>query len=314
VDAIRQEAGIPVEVAPAVTGTLVVRREFTGTLRGIRSVTVRARTGDEIVAIPAEVGRRVEAGDVLVRQSSQGSMASARQAEAAYQQARRSVDRLRPLREEGAISEQDWDAAETGLRVAQANLDAARRAIELTSPIAGVVTDVLATRGAMPESGDPLVRVCDFSQLQVLVHVSADQVRELARGQPAELPEHGLAGTVTRVALQADPVSRLIEIELTFDAPPAGAVHGGDIVPGAIVTAAVEVGRRDSALIIPRGAVRGTEVWVVDSLDVAHRRSVTLGLAGDRGVEVLDGLATGERVVVAGASLLSEGAKARVVG
>jgi membrane fusion protein (multidrug efflux system) len=312
VDEIRARTGIPVEVAAVQEGALVVRREFTGTLRGIRSATIRAKTGDEIVEIPVRVGQRVRADEVVIRQSSEGSMASVLQAEAAHDQARRAVERLRPLHERGAISDQDFDNAMTALRVAEANLEAARRSVDLVSPIAGVVTDILVTRGAMPESGDPLIRVSDLSRLQVLLQVSPEQARELALGQPARVEAHGLAGSVSRVALQASPVSRLLEIELTF--PGSGGPEAERAVPGTLVTAAVEVGRRADALLVPRTAVRDGIAWVVDGDGVAHRREVTTGLEGDGQVEVLGGLAAGERVVVAGASLLSDGARTRIVG
>lgn len=310
VDEIRARTGIPVEVTAVTEGELVVRREFTGVLRGIRSATIRARTGDEILDIPVRVGQRVRAGDVVIRQSSEGSLASVQQAQASYEQAQRNVERLRPLHERGAISDQDWDNALTGLRVAEANLAAARRRVDLESPIDGVVTDLMVNRGAMPESGDPLARVSDLSRLQVLVQVSAEQARELAMRQPARLPEHGLEGSVSRVAMQADPVSRLLEVELTF---PGGAA-GANAVPGTLVTAQVEVGRRASALLVPRAAVSDGVAWVVDSAGVAHRREVTTGLEGDGLLEIVEGLATGEQVVVAGQSLLSDEAQTRVVG
>jgi len=310
VDEIRARTGIPVEVTAVTEGELVVRREFTGVLRGIRSATIRARTGDEILDIPVRVGQRVRAGDVVIQQSSEGSLASVQQAQASYEQAQRNVERLRPLHERGAISDQDWDNALTGLRVAEANLAAARRRVDLESPIDGVVTDLMVNRGAMPESGDPLARVSDLSRLQVLVQVSAEQARELAMRQPARLPEHGLEGSVSRVAMQADPVSRLLEVELTF---PGGAA-GANAVPGTLVTAQVEVGRRASALLVPRAAVSDGVAWVVDSAGVAHRREVTTGLEGDGLLEIVEGLATGEQVVVAGQSLLSDEAQTRVVG
>jgi RND family efflux transporter MFP subunit len=310
VDEIRARIGIPVEVTAVREGELVVRREFTGVLRGIRSATIRARTGDEILDIPVCVGDRVRAGDVVIRQSSEGSLASVQQAQASSEQAQRNVERLRPLHERGAISDQDWDNARTGLRVAEANLAAARRRVDLESPIDGVVTDLLVNRGAMPESGDPLARVSDLSRLQVLVQVSAEQARELAVRQPAQLPEHGLEGSVSRVAMQADPASRLIEIELTFP----GAAAGANAVPGTLVTAQVEVGRRASALLVPRAAVSDGVAWVVDAEGVAHRREVTTGLEGDGQIEIVEGLAPGEQVVVAGQSLLSDGAQTRVVG
>jgi len=243
-------------------------------------------------------------------------MASVRQAEAAHEQASRAVERLRPLREQGAISEQDWDNATTALAVAEANLDAARRSIVLTSPIEGIVTDILETRGTVPSPGDPLLRVSDLSRMQVLLQVSTDQARELSVRQRAFLPAHSLEGVVSRIALQADPESRLLEVELTFPGGRAASANPGveRIVPGALVTAQIEVGRRQAALLVPRAAVRDEGVWVVDSDGLAHRRSVTVGLVGEDHVEVLGGLNEGEQVVVAGASLLSDGALTHVVG
>jgi RND family efflux transporter MFP subunit len=312
VEAIRQRTGIPVEVAAARVGELVVRREFTGALRGIRSTTVRAKSGDEIVEIPVHVGQRVRAGEVLLRQSSQGSLASVEQAQAARAQAQRTVDRLRPLQARGAISDQDWDNALTALRVAETNLDAARGRVDLTSPINGVVTDILMTRGSVPETGDPLVRVSDLSQLQVTLELSAEQVRELTVNQPATLTDAGLVGRVSRIAMQADPGSRLLEVELTFPGAPPGS--GMDVVPGTLVAVQVEVGRRADALLVPAAAAHDSTLWVVDSAGVARRRSVRIGLIGDGWVEVAQGLAPGERVVTAGATLLSDGARTRIVG
>ncbi len=309
---IRQNVGIPVEVVSVRTGELVVRRSFTGTLRGIRSATIKARTGDEIIDIPVRVGQRVRTGAELIRQSSQGSMSSVNQAEAAWRQAQRTVDRLRPLREQGAISEQDWDDAVTALAVAEANLSAARKSIVLTSPIDGIVTDIMETRGTVPEAGDPLVRVSDLSRVQVLLQVSPSQASELALGQLAELPDYDLDGRVSRIALQADPATRLLEVELTF--PGAHTGGGQMIVPGSLVSAQIVVGRREAALLLPRAAVDEGTVWIVDAQGLAHRRDVTIGLAGDDGVEVLDGVVEGDQVVVAGASLLSDGAQTRIVG
>lgn len=325
VDEIRARTGIPVEVATARQGALLVRREFTGVLRGIREASVRAKTADEIVEIPVRVGQRVRAGEVVIRQSSRGSLASVHQAEAAHEQAARNVERLRPLKERGAISDQDWDGAVTALRVAEANLEAARRSVELISPIEGIVTDVPVTRGSIPEAGDPLVQVSDLARVQVLLQVSPDQARELSLGQPALLPAHRLVGRVTRIGLQADAASRLLEVELTFpghqatssgrtNAPAPNSGTADPVVPGTLVTALVEVGRREATLLVPEAAVREGIVWVVDSDHRARRREVVLGLVGEGEVEVLDGVAPGERVVTAGASLLTEGARTLIVG
>ncbi len=316
VEEIRRDSGIPVEVARVESGPLVVTRDFTGTVRGIRSATIRARTSDEIVEVSVREGKRVNTGDVLIRQSPEGSMASVRQAEAAYDQASRNVERLRPLREQGAISEQDWDNAVTAMSVAEANLEAARRSVEFVSPIDGVVTDVLETRGTVPSPGDPLVRVSDLSQLRVLLEVSTSQASELEVGQLASLPAHGLEGRVSRIALEADPTTRLLQIELTFpgSSRSAGSSSASRVVPGGFENIQVVVGKRESTLLVPRAAIDEGAVWAVNDSGVVSRQAVTTGLVATDRVEVIEGLSAGDRVVVAGASLLSDGARVRIVG
>jgi len=307
VDQIRQRTGVPVEVVVVEEAPFELRRNFTGSVRGIRSATVRAITEDQILEILVRVGQPVLEDAVLVRQSSRGSMSAVNQADAAYNQALRTVDRLRPVYEQGAISEQNWDEALTGLRVAELNLETAQRAIVLTSPISGIVTDVLVTSGTFPGAGDPLVRISDLSRMQVLLKVSPGQRKELALGQPAFLSGSEIRGEVTRIALQADPESRLLEVEITFP-------ESGLLLPGALSTVEIVVLEKESTIAVPNIAVRDGGVWVVDEEGAAHRLAVEAGLRSENQVEILSGLRPGARMVVAGASLLTEGVQTRIVG
>jgi RND family efflux transporter MFP subunit len=306
VEQIRAEQGIPVAIAEATSGTLGVVREFNGSVSGTREAVVRARTGDQIASVPVTVGTRVSTGAVLVRQSSETSGARVRQAQAARLQAQRMVDRLRPLHEAGAISDQEWEQALTQLELARADLAAAGDVLTLTSPLAGTVTEVIARPGMIPSPGDPLVRVADLSQLVVYLRVGANEATEIREGQRAVLPSTGAEGTVRRIALQADPATRLVEVEVAF--PPAVG-----LVPGTLATVQIEVASRDDAVQVPRSAVRDGAVWVVDAENRVTRRQVQLGLEGRERIEIVAGLSVGERIVVEGGSLLSEGATVRVV-
>jgi multidrug efflux pump subunit AcrA (membrane-fusion protein) len=71
---------------------------------------------------------------------------------------------------------------------------------------------------------------------------------------------------------------------------------------------------REAALSIPSHALEGAWVWVVDREGRAHRIQVATGVRTRDRVEILSGLNQGDRVVVAGATLLSEGVLTRVVG
>lgn len=305
VEEIRRESGVPVRVAPAVSGDLVVWRSFNGTVSGLRDAVITARTGDPVAAVPVSVGDRVREGQVVVRQAGEVAQARLRQAEAAYQQAERTARRLRPLHEAGAISDQDLDMVLTQLELASADLAAARDALALISPLTGTVTEVTARPGMIPEAGDPLVRVADLSELVVRVRGNAREVAEIRTGQPARL-ESGAMGEVRRVALQADPESRLVEVEIAF--PP-----GSRLIPGTLATVEVRVATREDVVQIPAPAVQEGAVWVIGDEQIAARRPVQVGLQASERVEIVSGLEPGERVVTEGGSLLSEGARVRIV-
>lgn len=306
VEQIRAEQGVPVTVAAAGSGPLSVWREYNGTVSGAQEAVVRARSGDQITSVPAEVGQRVGRGQLLVQQASQSTAARVRQAEAARRQAASTVERLRPLHEAGAISDQEWEGALTQLELAAADVAASRDVLTLTSPLAGTVTEVIARPGMIPSAGDPLVRVADLSELVVYLRLGAGEAAEIREGQRARVAGSGAEGRVRRIALQADPATRLVEIEVAFP-PSAG------LIPGTLATVQVEVAERADAVQVPRTAVRDGQVWVVGEEGRAERRTVQLGLQSRERVEVVSGLRPGERVVVEGGALLNDGAPVRIV-
>jgi RND family efflux transporter MFP subunit len=306
VEQIRAEQGVPVSVAGAEAGTLDVWREFSGTVSGAQEGIVRARSGDQVAAVPVQVGQRVGRGQVLVRLSGEGAGARVRQAEAARRQAASTVARLRPLHEAGAISDLEWEQAQTQLELATADVVAARDILSLTSPLAGTVTEVLARPGMIPSSGDPLVRVADLSQLVVYLRVSAAEAAEIREGQPARAMAFGATGSVRRIALQADPETRLVEVQVGF--PPAVG-----LIPGTLATVEIQVASRENTITIPRAAVREGHVWVVAEDGRATLRPVQTGVQTHDRAEILSGVTAGERVVVDGGALLSEGARVRIV-
>jgi membrane fusion protein, multidrug efflux system len=306
VEQIRAEQGVPVTVATAEIGALEVWSEFSGSVSGTQEAVVRARSGDQVAAVPVQVGQQVRRGQVLVQQAGEATAARVRQAEAARRQAASTVERLRPLYQAGAISEQEWEGAQTQLELATADVVAVRDILSLTSPLAGTVTELIARPGMIPSPGDPLVRVADLSQLVVYLRVSAAEAAGIRQGQRARIAGTGAAGQVRRIALQADPATRLVEVEVGF--PPAAG-----LIPGTLATVQVEVAERGGAVQVPRAAVREGHVWVVAQDGRATRRAVQVGLQSRDRAEIVAGVEPGERVVVEGGALLSEGAQVRIV-
>jgi len=309
VEEIRDREGLPVVVAEADRGDLEVWRTFSGTVRGDRESILRAKGDEEIREVRVRVGDRVAAGQLLVRQAGGLSDARVRQADLVVEQAERRVERLRPLWEAGALSEQQWEEALTGLELARADRGALGSLRDGVAPIAGVVTEVPARVGAIPSGGDPLVRIVDDRFYRVPVLMSPEQAGEVEAGQPARLAgELEATGAVDRLSIQADLRTRLVEVEVRF---PGG--NGSSLRPGAFLSLGIQVASVTDAVRIPRAALRPEGVWVVGSDQRAELRSVEVGLRGDGFFQVLSGIAPGERVVVEGSGLLSEGALVRVV-
>ncbi len=307
IDEIRSSQGIPVVVTEVERGDLERWLRFSGTVTGEREAVIRARSDDEIREIRVSVGDRVSQGQLLVRQAGQGTDARIRQAEAAYRQAERSVERLRPLWEAGALSDQDWEDALTALELAEADVASVSEVQGGIAPISGVVSEVPARVGSFPAAGDPLVRVVDDSWYRIPLRISERQASEIERGMVAEVAGTEDRGVVDRISIQASAMTRLVEVETRFSG-------SASLRPGTLVTVRIRVAGADNVVMIPRAALRDdTGVWVLSNDDTVEFREVEVGLRNDERIEIIAGLEPGEQVVVEGASLLSEGARVRVV-
>lgn len=328
VEEIHAAEGVPVDVVTVRTGTVTVLREVTGMVSGIRQSTLRASGEYKIAEVVILEGERVRRGQTLVRYDTDISpdrMARLDQVTEAYENAKRQVDRLEPLFEEGAIAESELDAARTVLAIAEADLRNARLELEVVSPLDGVATLIAVRAGDAVESGDVVAQVAILDSVRVDADVSGETVRELragahvfrgdsfaGRGARPDATE-GADGRITRVSLGANPDTRLFGIEAVLDN------SDGLLRPGLVITLNAVVDRVGPVTVMPRLAILGDEavipgsthdVFVVED-DVAVRKTVEVGQMEEDLVEVVSGVADGDRVVVFGANRLTDGAKTR---
>jgi multidrug efflux system membrane fusion protein len=131
------------------------------------------------------------------------------------------------------------------------------------------------------------------------------QGTEAGRGTPLD------AGTLTVLDNQIDPTTGTIKLKATFPN------KNGTLWPGGFVGVRLRVNTMRDATVVPQAAVqrgpRGSFVYVVDQNNVARREAVTIGYEDDLGAVVTSGVQPGDRVVVDGASRLTDGAKVAVV-
>lgn len=264
------------------------------------SVTeVLAREGDLVRA--GQVIARIDARDIAARRGQVD--AGIAEAEAVHRDALVQANRFRALYADSAATRAQLDAVETGLARAEAGvraatagageLDALGSYAEIRAPFAGIVTQRFVDRGAFVAPGAPIAAVEDAGRLRVSVTVAPSAAAGLERGQQVV------------ATIEGRPAEAVIEGVV----PAAGALHTVNAVienrdrthpSNGAATLRLPVGRRTGVLIpaaalVTEGDLVGVRVLTGDRSELRWIRTGTI--AGDT-VEVLSGLAAGDRVVM----------------
>jgi HlyD family secretion protein len=211
---------------------------------------------------------------------------------------------LRQLGEEARHAETANRAQLAGLGLEMSTLRKeeadARRTLDLARPRAGragVLTWTLGEEGAQVRRGDVVARIADLSRYRVEATVSDVHAQRLAAGSPATVAaaETTLAGAVAQVLPKIQNGGVTFHVALSEPAHPA-------LRANLRVDVHVVTGRKPRALRLRRGAFvvsadGAGEVFVLRD-GLAVRTPVRFGLASFDHVEVLSGLAAGDRVVI----------------
>jgi RND family efflux transporter MFP subunit len=293
-----------------------------GTLTPGWQARVTAPLDDVLQDVVVREGQRVTKGQVLAHFRMGSVEADAASARAQLRSATADWDRQKNLLAEGAVSERDVETAEAAYRAAQAqNEAAARRLADATvrAPGAGVVTTRSVQTGDRVGTGDPLFVIADTRTLEFEATVPSELVQHVKVGSPVVLTASGftagtIRGKVARVSNTADDATRQVKVYATV--PNADGKLVGDLY----ATGSVVVSQLTGVLSVPGAAIRkdgdANAAWVLGADGRMKKNAVKPGLRDDAHdlVQVLAGLAAGDRVLVGPAEGLVAGQAARVVG
>lgn len=327
------------EAAPRPVRTVVVAPETVGgtlVLPGEVRPRIESRLGFRVGGKVAErlvnAGDRVAAGQLLARLDPQdvAPAIAAQQAQVVAARtelrlAQADFGRIRDLRERNFVSQAQLDRQQAAVDAAAARLEASEAQLRqvrtsaefqsLRADAPGIVTAIDAEPGQVVSAGQSVLRIARTAEKEVLVNVPEPSVG-LARRTPVwQVYVPALKRTVEarlrEVAPLSDPASRTYAMRLVL----AGDLEGIEL---GMTTTVAAAGEAAQAIVLPVAALTSRDgspkVWVVDpgSATVRPVPVQAQALLDDR-VRVSDGLKGGERVVVAGANLLVEGQKVRLL-
>lgn len=316
--------------------TVALTVELPGRLESLRTADVRAQVGGIIQKRLFQEGSYVRAGQPLYQIDSstyEASLESARAqlatAQATLAKADADLARYKPLVAADAISKQEYDAAVTAKRSAEAGVKAAQAAIKsaginlnrsrITAPISGFIGQSKVSEGTLLNAGDVtvLATIRQTNPMYVNVTQSASEVMKLRR-QIAEGKLLAADGAVA-VGIKFDDGTvypekgRLLFADPTVDESTGqitlrAAVPNDQniLMPGLYVRVLMDQVAADNAFVVPQQAVtRGTKdtVMIVNAQGGMEPREVTVAQQQGANWIVTSGLKDGDKVVVEGISI-----------
>lgn len=312
IEEIQKEKGKPARVVKAGVAKLTDVRKFTGTIEGMQQNNAISKMSDPLAKINIQVGSVVKKDQVLAEYLYTGDNTSYQQAKEQIALLEKATERMREVFKKGGISQQDMDTQESQLRIAKMGLETARRASVILAPEAGVVTELKYQVGQAPGVGGVLCTIAKLDQVILKLNITSQDISFFKVGTIASINLNGkkIEGQVTLVPLAANPQTRFFPVEITFDNADR------DLLPGMYVAADVEV-REAEGVIIPFEAVvyrNGiNSVWTVTPEGKAKRNIVQLGVQTSSDIQILEGIESGETVMVEGQSKMNDGDKVLIV-
>lgn len=293
------------------------RKTFTGVMEPYQKAGLAPNPPGTVKRLYCKVGDRVRKGQNLAKMDD----AVLVQTIARFQPVKTQYEQSQQLYAKGAVSKSQFDSIESRYLAMKRQVASLQENTVLKAPFSGVVTHVAVEEGewyspqmtvAIPGGGGRgLVEVARLNPLKIDLDIDDKTVALIARDMDVAvhtdaIPDTTFRGAVLWVNPLARSSSRTFEVRVLVPNP-AHTLKAGYFAEVDIVTE-----RRDSVLAVPSSAILHQDRLFVVQDSLALSRRIETGWRADGYVEVLSGLAQGERVIVEGNRALPDSALVRV--
>lgn len=334
------EDGIGVSVITPAVGTIHQTIPANGKVRPVTEVNITPDVSGEIVEIFFQEGDFVHKGDLLLKikpdiylslldqatAALNGSKAQFSQQEASLRQAKLHFERSKLLLEKGAIALSEYEEAESSFKIAERVLESARYQVQsatasvrearenlaktsIYSPMDGIISRMMVEKGervvgTSQMAGTEILRVADFSRMEISVEINENDIIKVERGDTASIEIDAFkgqkfSGIVTQVANSAKSTGYLSEQITSFEVNILLSDDTSRLRPGMSATIAITTEKKDNIITIPLKCINSNGcIFVVrDEGSTVEERRVVTGIQDINNIEIIDGLSMEEMVV-----------------
>jgi RND family efflux transporter MFP subunit len=318
-----EERAVLVETGEVVTGDISSMATVSGKLSANLEVNIVPKMSGKVAQVNFQVGDQVRKGDVILRLETTELQAQLNQAKAAlasaqanYDNAVANLERTKILYEQGAVSQQELERAQT--MVATGSTDSAKAAIQLietqianavvTAPTNGIVSARMVEVGEMATMA-PVMTIVNINPILVEANVIEGYINKLKEGQKVStyvtaVSSEPFTGTIDTINPTADIQSNTFPIKVSI----SNDQH--ILKPGMFAEMKLVLETQKGVLLIPKQAVteRDGHQYVYKIEDQrAVETEITTGLEDDNQIQVHSGLAEGDQIVLSGQNKLQNG-------
>jgi membrane fusion protein (multidrug efflux system) len=313
---------------PEAVTTIVTRVEYwpsslsaIGSVAAVHGVTVSADLSGVVAKIDFESGRRVRAGEELVRLDASQEQAQLAAAQAQRELTKLNLERARQLLDKQVIAQAEYDRMAAEAKRAEASAGEIRATIErkrIRAPFDGVLGLRQVNLGQHLNGGDPIVSLQSMDPVYVNFSLPQQDMASLKAGAMVHVSADGIVlpnaeGQITAINSVVDEETRNVQVQATFRNLESR------LRPGMFVEVQASIGHADSVIALPASAVSyapyGNSVFVVTQMKNpkgnpypgVEQRFVTLGAQRGDQVSIVSGLKSGEEIVTSGVFKLRTG-------
>ncbi|MBX3242166.1 MAG: efflux RND transporter periplasmic adaptor subunit [Chitinophagaceae bacterium] len=283
-----------IDLTYTANGTFIPRQE----------VIIGAEVGGRVANVYVKEGDFVRPGQTLATIVGHKQNVSVANAEANLNNAKMDLERFENAFATGGVTRQQLDGVRLQFETAKNNLKSAQLAagdIAIKTSVAGIVNSKKIEPGSYVSAGTAAFDVVNISSLKLKVNVDEKNIAGLKTGQTVDvlvsvMPDKTFSGKITFIAPKADAnLNFPVEIEIPNTK--------NELRAGMYGSAKFGQGTTTHSLVVPRtafvGSVSDNRVFILED-GKAVEKKVQAGRSFGNDIEVLDGLAAGDPVIISG--------------
>jgi membrane fusion protein (multidrug efflux system) len=275
-------------------------------------IVVKSEIEGMVEALRFEESDSVKQGVTLANISTKEFQVRLEMAEADYRLARINFERDEQLSQRSLITQAQFDqslARRDSARLAEQLADISLKKSIVRAPLKGAVKTKFVQLGEYVRKGDPIAEILDLSRIKVELNIPEREIIGLREGMEVDVESYAvkeirLTGKITRIGLEADARNRSFPVEVTVNN------SNNDLRPGMLARVTIRKASQDNQVVIQRNAIierdNGRVVFLEDS-GRAQQRLISTGISRSDRVQVVSGLAFGDRLIVEGHTKLTDG-------